>query len=164
MGPDLIEEQPKWLNTATVFPEIGEALHERWGLILAHVPETRVRALGDSFDDVYRRALTDGTGEFLAAAFSLTLIQMRWLLHVATISKVVRNHWLTWTSEAIAVWRDRLLDKINQSEPDHFEEIKPREVIFEDLLDGLVEEEDDPDNLRFVPAVAEGAVQHRWRH
>ena len=141
---DLAVMERDWLRRDKVYAESEYPLFERWGAVLALLPDTRTRSLSDDMSDIFRRAYTEATGSVLCAAVDLALIQMRWF-EFLTCKGIGRFHWIRWNVEATAVWRDKLMDRMNVSMPDHFEEDSNGELVY-------------------VPAQMTGTVRHAWMH
>lgn len=135
----------EWLRRNKIYAESGYPVYERWGAILAMIPEARYRSVSDDFSDVYRQAYQDWSGAKLIAAIDLTFLQMRWVMNLER-KKIGLTHWRKWMTEATAVWRDRLMDRCNVIVPDHFEE------------------DDDGEFVKFVESYQDGAIRHNWRH
>lgn len=142
---NLHSKEQDWLRSTKAYPESGLPLYERWGVVLSLIPEARSRPLSDDFSDVYRRAMSEATGSKLVTAVDLSLIQLRWYMHLAKTDRA-RAHWCRYACETVAVWRDRLLDRMHATVPDHFEE------------------DEDGEPGRFVPAHETGPIRHDWRH
>jgi hypothetical protein len=141
---EMILAEKEWLLRTKVYPESSLPLYERWGTILSLIPEARYRSLSADFSDVFRRAYGSVTETEIAVAIDLTLIQLRWFMHLGK-QGTVKSHWLKWNSEAVAVWRDKLIDRLNSTAPD-------------------VIEEDDDGEFHYIAAHEFRPTRHDWRH
>lgn len=126
-----------FLRLNAVYPEDEMSVADRWFRILEYLPDVRGRHLYEDLTAVYANIYNNVAGSRVSACIDFLLIRQRFFM-MLNDTGVGRTHQNLYEIDVCVLWRDRLIDRMDDVDPAKIKRGK------------------------YIPAKAAAPTSHKW--